>query len=97
MLKFGGGEERGPLMGVIGTKDSKICFHFLISSFGLSISLRVVRGGELNVIFEDSSKFLGKCRGELWSTVRDEGIMESEAFEYVVKKELGDTIHVDSF
>ena len=61
MLEFSGGEELGPLMGIIGTKDTKICFEFLISSFGLSISLRVVGGGKSNIVFKDSGKFLGEC------------------------------------
>ena len=57
----------------------------------------MVCGGKSNVIFKDSSEFSGECRGELWSSVRDEGIMESEAFEYMVEKELGDTVRVNSF
>ena len=61
MLELSGGEECGPLMGIIGTKDAKICFDLLISSFSLSIRLRVVCGGKSNIIFEDSSKFLGEC------------------------------------
>ena len=96
MSEFGGGEERGPLMGVIGTKDSKICFNFLISSFGLSIGLRVVGGRESNVVFEDSSKFLGERRSKLRSSVRDKSIVKSKAFEHMVKKELGNTVRVDS-
>ena len=96
VLEFGGGEERGPLVGVIGTKDTKICFNFLISSFSLSIGLRVVGGRKSNIIFEDPGKFLGERRSKLWSSVRDESIMESEAFEHMVKKELGNTVRVDS-
>ena len=95
MLEFSEHKELGPLVGVVGAKDTKIGFDFLISSFGLSVCLRVVRGGKSNIVFEDSSKFLGECRGELWSSVRNEGIMKSEAFEYVVEKELGNTVCVD--
>ena len=29
--------------------------------------------------------------------IRDKGIMESHAFEHVVKEELGDSVHVHSF
>ena len=97
MLEFGERKELGPLMGITGAEDAKVSFDFLIGSLGLSISLRVVRGGELNVVFEDSSKFFSERRGELWSSVRDEGIMESKAFEYMVEKELSDTVRVDSF
>ena len=97
MLKFGGRKELGPLMWVIGTEDVEIGFDFLIGSFGLSIGLRMVSSRKSNVIFEDPGKFLGECRSKLLSSVRDESIVESEAFEHVVKKELGNTVRVDSF
>ena len=79
-------------MGVVGTKDTKISFDFLIGSFGLPVCLRMICGGESNIIFEDSGKFFGECRGELGSTVGNESIVKSEAFEYMVEKELGNTI-----
>ena len=82
-------------MGITGAEDTKVGFDFLIGSLGLSISLRVVRGGESNVVFEDSGKFLGKRRGELGSSVRNESVVKSEAFEYMVKKELCNTICID--
>ena len=97
MLKFGSHKELGPLMWVIGTEDAEIGFDFLIGSFGLSIGLRMVSGRKSNVIFEDPGKFLGERRSKLWSSVRDESIVESEAFEHMVKKELGNTVRVDSF
>ena len=97
MLEFSERKELRPLMGVVGTKDMKIGFNFLIGSLGLSICLRMICGGESNVIFEDSGKFLGECGGKLGSLVGDESIMKSEVFEYIVKKELGDTIRVNSF
>ena len=96
-MEFSECKELGPLVGTVGTKDTKIGFDFLIGSFGLSVCLRVICCGKSNIVFKDSSKFLGECRGELWSTVRDKSIMKSEAFEYMVEKELGDTVHVDSF
>ena len=82
-------------MGITGAEDTKVGFDFLIGSLGLSISLRVVRSGESNVIFEDSSKFLGKRRGELGSSVRNESVVKSEAFEYMVEKELGNSVCID--
>ena len=42
MLKFSGSEEVGPLVGVVGTEDAEISFYFLIGSFGLSVSLRMI-------------------------------------------------------
>ena len=96
MLEFCKRKELGPLMGITGAEDTKVGFDFLIGSFGLSISLRVVRGGESNVVFEDSGKFLGERRGELGFSVRNESVVKSEAFEHMVKKELGNTVRIDS-
>ena len=53
----------------------EICFELLISLFGLSISLRMVGSGEVNIVFEESSEFLGKGRSELRTSVRDESVM----------------------
>ena len=95
MLEFCESKEFGPLMGITGAEYTEVGFDFLIGSLGLSISLRVVRSGESNVVFEDSGEFFGKRRGELGSSVRDESIVKSEAFEYMVEKELGNTVCID--
>ena len=96
MLKFGGHKELGPLMWAVGTEDAEVGSDFLIGSFGLSIGLRMVCGRKSNIIFEDPGKFLGECRSELWSSVRDESIVKSEAFEHMVEKELSNTVRVNS-
>ena len=96
MLKFGGCKELGPLMWIVGTEDTEIGFDFLIGSFGLSVGLRMVCGRKSNIIFEDPGKFLSERRSELWSSVRDESIVKSEAFEHMVKKELGNTVRINS-
>ena len=94
-LEFSERKELGPLMGITGAKDTEVGFDFLIGPLGLSISLRVVRSGESNVVFEDSSEFFGERRGELGSSIRNEDVMKSEAFEYMVEKELCNTVCVD--
>ena len=50
VLEFSGGEELRPLVRVVGTEDLKISLYFLIGSFGLSISLGVIRCREANII-----------------------------------------------
>ena len=97
MLEFCERKELGPLVGITGAEDTKVGFDFLIGSFGLSISLRVVRSRESDIVFEDSSQFFGKRRGELGSPVRDESVVKSEAFEYMVEKELGNTVCINGF
>ena len=53
MLEFRSGEEIKPAFGVIGTKDAKICFYFLIGVFCLSVSLGVIGSGQFNVILKE--------------------------------------------
>ena len=45
VLEFGGGKELGPLVRIIGTKDTEISFYFLIGSFGLSVGLGMIGSG----------------------------------------------------
>ena len=54
MVEFGGGEELHPFSWVIGAKDTKISFKFLIGSLSLSVGLRVVGGGESYVVVEET-------------------------------------------
>ena len=54
VLKFGSREEINPVSRVVRAKDAKICFYLLIGAFRLSIRLRMVSGGEFDVILEES-------------------------------------------
>ena len=54
MMKLSGGKEDRPFPRVIGAEDAKICFNLLIGSFCLSVHLRVIRGGEFDIIVEES-------------------------------------------
>ena len=71
VLEFSGGEEVGPRLWVVGAKDSEVGFNLLVSAFRLSISLRMIGGGESDVVMEETSEFLGEGRGELRAAVRD--------------------------
>ena len=97
VLELSRSKELGPLVWVVCTEDPEIGFNFLIGSFSLSISLGMIGSRKVNVVFEDSSEFFGKGRGKLWSAIRDKHIMKPEAFEYMVKKELGNTVCIHSF
>ena len=61
MLELSECKELGPLMGVIGAEDTEIGFYFLIGSFSLSISLRMIGSGEADIVFKDSGKFPSEC------------------------------------
>ena len=84
-------------MRVVGTEDAEIGFEFLIGLFGLPIGLRVVGGGKFDVVFQETGKLSCECRGELGTTIRDNGVMKTKTFEYVVKKELGDSGCINGF
>ena len=55
VLKFGGREEINPGSRVVGAKDAKIGLYFLIGVFHLSVGLRVIGGGEFDVVLEEAS------------------------------------------
>ena len=55
MVKFSGGKELHPFSWVIGAEDVEISLEFLIGTFSLSVSLRMVGGGESYVIIEEVS------------------------------------------
>ena len=95
VLEFGSSEEFGPLVRIIGTKDTKISFYFLIGPFSLSIGLGVISGGEADIVLQNPSKLSSESRGELGTTIRDDSVMQSEAFEHMVKKELSNAVCVN--
>ena len=57
----------------------------------------MIGGGEVDIIFKDTGKFMSEGRGELWASVRDDGVMEFKALEYEVEKELSDSIGINRF
>ena len=87
MLEFSGGKKISPRLGIVGAKDPKVGFDLLVGAFGLSVSLGVVSSGESNVIMEESGEFSGKGGSKLGSSIQDQSVVESEAFEHVVEKE----------
>ena len=89
MVKLSGGKEVHPFPSVVGTEDVEIGFHLLIGSFCLSICLRVICGGELDIIVEESCQFSGEGRCELGASVRYQGVVEAEVFEHIVKEKFG--------
>ena len=50
VVEFGCGEKFSPFLGVVGTEDLEIRLNFLVSSFSLPISLRVIGGGKADII-----------------------------------------------
>ena len=54
MVEFGGGKELHPFSWVIGAEDVEVSLKLLIGSFGLSVGLRMVGGGESYVVVEET-------------------------------------------
>ena len=52
MVKFGSGEKFCPFLGIVGTEDSEISLNFLVGSFSLPISVRVICSEEVDIIVE---------------------------------------------
>ena len=75
MDKFSRSEKLSPFLRIMGAEDPKISFNLLIGSFSLPISLGVVGGGEVDIIFENAGKFMSEGRGKLWASVGDDGII----------------------
>ena len=69
MVKLSGGKEVCPLPRVIGAEDAKICFNFLIGLLSLSICLRMICGGELDIVVEELCKFSGEGKGKLRASI----------------------------
>ena len=65
MVKLSGGKEIHPFLRVVGTKDAKVCFNFLIGLLGLSIYLRVICSGEFDIVVEELCQFSSKGRCKL--------------------------------
>ena len=75
VLEFGGREEIKPGSRVVGTKDAEIRFYFLVGAFGLSIGLRVICGGEFDIILEESGQFSSEGGSELGPLVGYQGVV----------------------
>ena len=54
MVKLSGGKKVRPFPRIVGAEDAKIYFNLLIGLFCLSIHLRVIHGGEFDIIVEES-------------------------------------------
>ena len=97
IYEFCMGNFVSPGSGVRFTEDPQIDFNFLVDSFHFSIRLRVVGSGERKVIVEEFPEFFGKGRGELWTMIRDDLVIESKAEVDLVEKEGGNLFCSDCF
>ena len=97
MGKFSIDKKLLPRFGVVSTEDSKVSFKFLVYSFRLSVSLRVVSGAHGEFDSEKSSPFLKNLCGELWSSIRDDSVGESESSVDVLMEKVRSSGCVNGF
>src|SRR5277367_2783830 len=69
VLEFRKGEQFIPVILPLDNKDSKVLLQFMIDSFRLAVTLRMVSGGSRQFNSKKSVKFSGKFRYELRATI----------------------------
>ena len=67
--ELGHGEERGPIVLLVGTEDSEDLFEGLVDSLSLSVSFRVVSGGKVEVHVQSFPQGAEEDRHELGAAV----------------------------
>ena len=87
MCKFYMGDFVSPGSRVRSTEDPQIGFNFLVDSFYFSVRLGIVGDREGKVVVKEFPEFFGKGRGKLWTMIRDNLVVESEAEVDLVEKE----------
>ena len=97
MVKLSSGKEVHPFLRIVCTEDVKVCFNLLIGLLSLSVHLRVICGGEFDIVVEELCQFSGEGRHKLWASIRYQGIMESKSFEHMVKKKFGYSCRIYGF
>ena len=88
MHEFGVGDFVCPGTRVGPAEDPKVRF---------TVGLGVVGGGEREVIVKEFAEFLGERGGELWTTIRDDFVVESKAKVDFMEKEGGHPFSGDGF
>ena len=74
-----------------------VCFNLLVDAFSFSVRLGMVGSREGKVISKGFSELLGKGRGELGTTFRDDFVLEAELGVDFVEEEGSDTRGSDDF
>jgi hypothetical protein len=89
MDKFCEGKVFNPCFRVGTTIDMEVRFQFLIEAFSLSISLRVISGGQCNGVIKELGKGSREFGNELGATIRNDFIIKSESSINVLEEKLG--------
>jgi hypothetical protein len=68
--------------------DPQIRFQFLVKTFGLSISLRMVSSRGCNGVIKELSKSLREFRDELRATIRDNFVIKTKSSINMLEEKL---------
>ena len=79
------------------TEDPKISFYFLVNMFSFPVSLWVIGSREGKFVTEELSQLFSESRGELWSSIRDDFIIETKSFEDSGEEQGGDSGGINGF
>ena len=97
MGEFGVRDFICPGTGVGPAEDLKVRFNLLVDTFCFTVRLGVIGGGEGKIVVKEFPKFLGEGGGELWTSIRDDLVVESEAEVYFVEEKSGYSFSGDRF
>ena len=96
-MKLCSGKEVHPFLRVFGAEDMEICFNLLIGLLCLSINLRVICGGEFDIIVKELGYFSSEGGCKLWTSIGYQGVMESNPFEHMVEEKFGNSSCINGF
>ena len=86
--EFCHGKKFRPFRRLVFSKDPKVGFELLVDPFGFAVSLRVVSGGEGNVVIKEVGKFSSEGRAELGASIGDDSVVKAESRKDVLEKDL---------
>src|SRR5258705_11217624 len=87
--EFREGEEFSPIILMHRGVGAEVLFEFLVNTFGLTVRLRMVGGGQGLINPQRGTKRSGEFGGELSPTVGDEFTWETKAFPHMIAIEKG--------
>ena len=80
------GDFVSPGTRVGSAEDLKVRFNLLVDMFCFTVGLGVIGGGEGEVIVEELSELFDEGRSELWTTIRDDFVVEPKTEVYFVEE-----------
>jgi len=89
--------QHSPGEWIVLAEDPKVDLEFLVDSFSLAVSLRVISSGEGKGVSKKFSEFLCKEGCKLGTSIRDNLVVESKSGVDPVIKEGGDICSGGSF